>query len=574
MIINLHQLLADPAAVYVADHMLAYDEKSPVTWGWFCARIAAWEATLTPADYACIALYQPDGVEFLAALLAIWRTGKQALLPANNLPVTVAQLEQQRCGFVGEFRGVTCLEPAIGSGCELAGRSSVLPATAVVLYTSGSSGVPEPVTKTFAQLAAELDSLEMFRGAQLAGAVISGSVSHQHIYGLLFRLLWPLVTGRPFIARERDYWEELAADAAFHPRLVLVTSPAHLDRFSPVSFASPPVAIFSSGAPLAATSAETVGRQLGRAIIEVYGSTETGGIAWREQVASSPWQCLPGVTVSLEAETGLLQVKSAHLPDTEWFVTADLARVNGTGFELLGRADRIAKVGGKRISLTAVEQLIRQQQWVRDVRVVVLPERGDRLGAAVVLSEDGCIFLQNSGRKALNDLLKQGLDQALERIAIPRYWRYPPVLPLNSQGKVTQGALQALFVQEGDCESAPSLPKVIAQQAQGGIVRLALEVPANLCYFDGHFPGNPVLPGVVQIHWAVHYARSEWGHIGEFSGLEAIKFQQLVVAGAPLQLELDYAVDKRKLYFSYRTGSDPSGGGTCSSGRILFNNEI
>lgn len=575
MIINLHRLLANPAAVYLADHILAFDETSPVSWAQFCVRVSAWELTFAGVDVASIAVYQRNGVEFLATLLAIWRTGKHALLPANNLPATVAQLEQLACGFAGEFAGINCLEPTTDFVCPITQKPLVsLAATAAVLYTSGSSGAPEPVAKTFAQLDAELASLEQFRGAQVAGAVTSGSVSHQHIYGLLFRLLWPLVSGRPFIARERDYWEELAADSARHPRLAFVTSPAHLNRFSPVSFASSPVAIFSSGAPLAAATAEHVSREIGSPIIEVYGSTETGGIAWREQVSNPLWQCLPGVSVDLEEESGLLRVQSPHLPGPEWFVTADIARMDADRFELLGRADRIAKVGGKRISLTAVEQLIRKHSWVHEVRVLVLPERGDRVAAVVVLTEDGRHFLQTNGRKALNGILKQGLDHALERIAIPRYWRYPVGLPLNSQGKVTQVALQELFMLDVDNELPSSLPKVVVQQTQAGIVQFALELPHNLVYFDGHFPGNPVLPGVVQIHWAVHYATTIWGDLGEFNGLEAIKFQQLVLAGMPLTLELEYVRDKRKLYFSYRNGSEATKSGTCSSGRILFTNAL
>lgn len=568
MILSLRQLFASPASAYSAGHILAYDDNQPVIWSRFCARIGAWERVLASTGEPWVALYQRDGIEFLAALLAVWRMGKQALLPANNLPATIVQLHQHTCCFAGDFPGVASINPT----AEAVSMIDVVPTMrrelALVLFTSGSSGVPEPVVKSFAQLEAELEALEQFRGKQLDGACITGSVSHQHIYGLLFRLLWPLTTARPFISRERDYWEELAADAGLHPRLAIVTSPAHLNRVSPITFARLPCAIFSSGAPLAADAAKLAKERLGCAVTEIYGSTETGGIAWREQTEGADWQCMPGVSIQVVATTGLLQVKSAHLSGADWFVTNDMARITEGGFSLHGRADRIAKIAGKRISLTAVEQLIQQHPWVQELRVTVLPERGDRLGAVVVLTAEGGKFLRDHGKKALNEQLKQGLDQALERIAIPRYWRYPAALPQNTQGKITQAALQALFTDN----TAPILPVVIAR-TQGATLQLTLEIPANLHYFDGHFPGSPVLAGIIQIHWAVHYAREYWGDLGQFTGLEAVKFQQLIVARQELLLELDYVADKRKLYFSYRTDSTQANTRTFSSGRILLSDE-
>ncbi len=569
MILSLRQLLASPDNAYAAGHILAHDDKKPVTWSQFCARIGAWQAVLISVNQPWVALYQRDGLEFLAALLAVWRLGKQVLLPANNLPATIAQLQQHTRCFAGEFPGIDSINPAAESAPLIDLATTIHPELALMLFTSGSSGAPEPVTKSFAQLEAELELLEQFRGEQLAGACITGSVSHQHIYGLLFRLLWPLASGRPFISRERNYWEELAADVNQHPRVAIVTSPAHLNRISPITFTTSPCTIFSSGAPLSADAAQAASGQLECAVTEVYGSTETGGIAWREQTKSADWQCLPGVSVGVAQATGLLQVKSVHLPGVDWFITADIARITDVGFSLQGRADRIAKIAGKRISLTAVEQLIQAHPLVHEVRVVALPERGDRLGAVVVLTADGCTFLQNHGKKLLNEQLKQGLDQALERIAIPRYWRYARALPQNSQGKVTLTALQALFTDA----AAPILPTIIARTGQGAALQLTLDIPANLQYFAGHFPGNPVLPGIIQTHWAVHYARQYWGDLGEFAGLEAVKFQQLIVARQRLLLELDYAADKGKLYFSYRTEPNQAKARTFSSGRILFSNE-
>ena len=554
--ISLRQYVVNPAPVYPSNHILSYSASGPITWGDFCQRVAAWEQVFNEIPEPLIALYQRDGVEFLATLIALWRRGKQPLLPANNLPATCLEVSARTRWFAGDFpvtHGLLKRENISGPV-----QFSPLPlptadATALILFTSGSIGAPEAVPKSFAQLEGEVHTLEIFRGEALGDAVITGTVSHQHIYGLLFRLLWPLMSGRTFIGQERDYWEEIAEDACNFLSIALITSPAHLNRIPPKFSTAQPAAIFSSGAPLATEPAKAAAQQLGRPVTEVYGSTETGGIAWREQTGSSRWQCLPGVSISINEETSLLAVKSLHLPDREWFVTADRGEQGEGDFALLGRADRIAKVGGKRISLTLIESLLGQYPLIREARVTVLQDKQDRLGAVVILSEDGEQYLRDYGKKALNAYLKAGLKDALEPISIPRYWRYPAELPLNSQGKVTQQALVALFE-----PVAARLPRKLAVEELGQALRLKLQVPENLLYFDGHFPANPVLPGVVQIHWAVHYAREHWANLGGFGGLEAVKFQQLILPHQNLVLDLEYLAEKGKLYFCYSSDAGPA----------------
>lgn len=581
MMYSLRQLLADPAALLGSDHPIALEADAsiaPLEARHLVLRIDAWEQALAETPETLIGLYLRDSFEFLAALLAIWRLRKQALVPANNLADTQAQLGQFTTALAGDFAGEQVLRPTNSVAGSLVARP--LPGAeqaAIVLFTSGSSGAPVPVGKNFAQLETELTALETQWGASLGAAVVTGSVSHHHIYGLLFRLLWPLCSGRVFIRRERDYWEELAQDARRHARLVLVSSPAHLSRIPPLDWSAGHkfAAIFSSGAPLLREPALALAQTFDTPATEVYGSTETGGIAWRQQTLSAEWCCLPGVDVRLQADTALLEVRSAHLADSHWYTTSDQASLSidqkapdnhlSPNFQLCGRADRIAKVGGKRISLSAIERSLQSHPWVSAARVLELPERAGRLGALLVLTNEGNAQLVDQGKNAVNQLFKTLLETAIDRVAIPRYWRYLGELPRNAQGKTTQAELLSLFVQ-GDL---PRLPELLARQGEGQTLRLELYLPSNLYYFDGHFPGRPVLPGVVQTHWAVHYARECWGDLGTFSTLEAIKFQQIVGPNQRLHLALEYQPEKDKLYFSYTSG-DPSAPRHHASGRVVF----
>jgi 3-hydroxyacyl-[acyl-carrier-protein] dehydratase len=96
-------------------------------------------------------------------------------------------------------------------------------------------------------------------------------------------------------------------------------------------------------------------------------------------------------------------------------------------------------------------------------------------------------------------------------------------------------------------------------------VRLDLHIPIELAYFPGHFPKLPVLPGVVQIDWAVRYARQHLTLSEHFSALEHIKFQSLVLPDAKLELLLTWDEQKNQLEFSYTTSERKY-----SSGRIAF----
>jgi 3-hydroxyacyl-[acyl-carrier-protein] dehydratase len=111
-------------------------------------------------------------------------------------------------------------------------------------------------------------------------------------------------------------------------------------------------------------------------------------------------------------------------------------------------------------------------------------------------------------------------------------------------------------------------PKVLAVHRADGNdnqVSLELHIPIELDYFVGHFPSLPVLPGVVQVDWAVRYARQHFSFEGVFVALEHIKFQSLVLPDAKLELLLNWNVLKNQLEFSFATSER-----TYSSGRIVF----
>lgn len=108
-------------------------------------------------------------------------------------------------------------------------------------------------------------------------------------------------------------------------------------------------------------------------------------------------------------------------------------------------------------------------------------------------------------------------------------------------------------------------PLVVAQLIAPPEAELRLEIPADLEYFVGHFDGAPVVPGVVQVKWAIEAARRHLGASGTLVAMEALKFQQVLLPGAVATLTLKWVAADSKLYFAFESADS-----RFSSGRLTF----
>ncbi|MBX9406784.1 AMP-binding protein [Pseudomonas baetica] len=551
--IKLEQLLLKALPARAISHAPALDHAQ------LCEQALSVAASLQAQGVRRLAVHLEDAADLAIALLGAWRAGVSVLLPSD----LQAQTRQRWSNEVDLWLTDQSGDSHLGDFAQppLPGAELNLDECRLSLCTSGSSGEPKRIDKSLRQLANEVHALEQLWGADLGEACIIGSVATQHIYGLLFRVLWPLCAGRTFVRKQLAFCEDLQRASREHSTFAWVASPALLKRMGD-NLDWPALSavrrVFSSGGALPAEAAQSLHQRLQQWPTEILGSSETGGIAWRQGAAL--WQPFADVELTQDND-GALLIASPYLPAGHVEHTADAARISADGrFELLGRLDRIVKLEEKRISLPMLEHALVAHDWVAEARLGVVQENRASLGALLVLSESGLFALREHGRRSLTEALRKHLSEHCEALALPRRWRLLRQLPLNSQGKLPQADVEALLL-----APRPKAPDVLEQLEIDGEWSLQLSVPPDLAYFSGHFPKAPVLPGVVQVEWALNLGRQLLNLPGTFVGMEVLKFQQLVRPGDEIQLHLRFDPERSKLYFAYRNDT-----ATCSSGRILL----
>ena len=445
----------------------------------------------------------------------------------------------------------------------------------VKFHTSGSTATPKTIVKTFESLAAEVvfHREHTVAAALATKPVLLSTIEPQHMYGMLWRVLLPRAAGCAVDPEIILTPEALVAKMRAAEKVLLVTTPSFLAHFCAYAaqYEVPQncVAITTSGALLTADVSAAARRVFGVAPLEVFGSTETGGVAWRRQgeaAAEFDWEVFGPVQVARNAEGRL--VVTSPFSCAKGFVMGDGVEMapDGRHFRLLGRMDRLVKIAEQRVSLPEMETKVASVPGVRETALVALEgAHGPVLGAVVVpdfaASPTGLWGVKAEDRfhkRALALALRQKLLPLFPKGTVPRKYRFVHALPRNAQGKVRTEELRRLFG-PGVAE-----PFVLETSRSPGQWEGLLAFDSEASYFQGHFPGFPVLAGVVQLAIAKHFTEALVGRVITLSAVKKMKFTGVVCPEDQVCLKLNVKSEHEVAYSFLKKNA------VCASGVLVF----
>jgi hypothetical protein len=237
----------------------------------------------------------------------------------------------------------------------VAPAATVLPfGPAPAFCTSGSTGEGTIIRKTWAPLLAEAQFLQSLLQVPAGGLVVS-LVPPVHIYGFLYGVLLPHVAGAD--VEYATYDAHVLGDAD-----LVVAVPALWSALKGVLAATPVPFVVSSGAPWdALREAEFLALGLPTRLLDILGSTETGGLGYRP-LGNRPqevFRAFDGVELMPDPAGGFRLRSPYTEPPGVWTALADsfvLAPGDPRFFVYKGRQDRVFKLGGRRFALAEIER--------------------------------------------------------------------------------------------------------------------------------------------------------------------------------------------------------------------------
>jgi len=382
-----------------------------------------------------------DRYRFTTAFAAALLRKQVTLLPPSETPDALARLELQypdayclhdREEVPGSLPALSF--PDLRDSFASASGPAELPAMqpAAIVFTSGSTGQPVPHPKTWGSLAGVARAeIEILRLHERRGLALLGTVPPQHVFGLEATVLAVMQGGLALASRRPFYPADIRAELTALPRpRALVIAPAHL-RVLLAEAGDLPAADFllSATSPLSRELALQAEARFGAELHEIYGCTESGGIASRRTTAGAEWRTMSGITLRTKGQA--TWVKGGHV-ETE-VALADVIELRGGGrFLLHGRTADLVNIAGKRTSLLHLNYHLNSIEGVQDGVFVVPEQEGEavtRLAAYVVAP--------GLSRETLLAALRQRIDSAF----LPRPLRFVDRLPRNETGKLPRQAL-------------------------------------------------------------------------------------------------------------------------------------
>lgn len=426
----------------------------------------------------------------------------------------------------------------------------------VVFYTSGSTGIPKFSAKKVCHIDAELRQLFTDFNQKLDNSIVLSTVPHFHFYGFLFYVLLPLITQYQLPQKQIRYPESFSPFLE-SKKITLISSPAFLKRLDASDkYDKNQWTVFSSGGLLDMNGVENCITVFNTEPIEIYGSTETGGIAWRCQKTYSLWTPFSCLQVK-SSNSNVLTISSPYFDDPV-MEAGDFVRFHDNiHFELLGRTDSTVKVEGKRVDLKNIDYVLNQRADIKDTHTLLYSSRKREYIVCFVVVEESSELqtLSQKNRLQARKKLTSYLSKHFDKTVVPKKMFFLPEIPRNQMSKINQSFLLDMLENESGERYVYKVIELTENQAV-----VSVFFPEHSVYFHGHFPDFPILPAVAQVKTIFDISKTVFSHSYYIKSAKRIKFTAFIRPNKELLLKLSIDEDKKLSFELYDENKKYSSG--------------
>ncbi|WP_419777331.1 AMP-binding protein [Malaciobacter marinus] len=281
-------------------------------------------------------------------------------------------------------------------------------------FSSGSTGFPSGALKTKENILEEVEVItSSLKEFNIKRVIVT--VPFLHLYGSLYGLFFPLINDIDIILKEHFLPHDLLD--MIDDNSLVVTTPLYikaLNRINESKNLSKSLFVSSTG-PLFPNDAKEFNEKFSTDILQIFGSTETGGIAYKFN-DDLLWTTTPKVITSTN-EKNELKVKSPFISNLIYekefkitnhqIQTFDYVEFYENRFKLIGRSSQILKIAGKRYSTIQIENILEEIDGIKKAVVFVNSNEKNSLKDEVldITIESKQEFLAKDIRKILQNEL-------------------------------------------------------------------------------------------------------------------------------------------------------------------------
>lgn len=395
-------------------------------------------------------------------------------------------------------------------------------------YTSGSTGMPKAIGATLYNLIIEAFDISNLCNFDSNSTVLS-SAKLSHRYGLVTYLLFPILSKMTISLDEVAY-----PDMCNIENSILITTPTFLNSIFKFDnrFKIIPKYIFSAGSKLKDDIFQYF-EEITK-VIEIYGSTETGDIAYKFLHSENLklFNC-----VKIEANEENVKIISPYIKQNETVIN-DSIKVIDNEIIFNKRTDRLYKIYEKRISADEIEIKLKENELIVDSFVI---KHKEKLACLCALSQKGKDYIINNGISKLTKNLKQYLLNYFE--IIPQKWKYVDEIPMNSFGKKDKNLIEKIF------NINLSTPVILDRKLDNNLITYKIFFNKSCNFFKGHFEQVKIVAGVVQLYYAKEFANIHFNLSINEGQMKRIKFSNVILADSIVYLNLEY--DEKHVNFKF-----------------------